>query len=127
MIGSVSIKTGALADPKAAELDQLKAAAKQFEAIFTRQMLKSTRDAKLCDDDLFSSDATDQFRDMQDGNLADQLAGKGSLGIGDLLVRQFQARVGKPAAGDATTATATGTTADAAQTSGAAKTDGTAG
>lgn len=103
MINGVSIKTGALADPKASELDQLKAAAKQFEAIFTRQMLKSMRDAKLSEDDLFGSDATDQFRDMQHANLADQLAGKGALGIGDLLVKQFEARIAKaaPAAPDA--------------------------
>ncbi|WP_340313857.1 rod-binding protein [Rhizorhabdus argentea] len=102
MIGSVSIKTGALADPKASELEQLKAAAKQFEAVFTRQMLKSMRDAKLSDDDLFGSDATDQFREMQDSNFADQMAGKGAIGIADLLVKQFQARVSKtPAAGTA--------------------------
>lgn len=124
MIGNVSAKVGALADPKASELDQLKAAAKQFEAIFTRQMLKSTRDAKLCDDDLFGSDATDQFRDMQDGNLADQLAGKGAIGIADLLVRQFQARVAKPAA-----ATGAGdtTAAGAGQPTAPAKADGTVG
>ncbi len=98
MINGVSIKSGALGDPKASELDQLKAVAKQFEAIFTRQMLKSTREAKLADDDLFGSDATDQFREMQDSNLADQLSGKGAMGIADLLVRQFQSRVAQPAA-----------------------------
>ncbi|MBD3761799.1 rod-binding protein [Rhizorhabdus sp.] len=98
MINGVSIKSGVLGDPKANELDQLKAAAKQFEAIFTRQMLKSTREAKLADDDLFGSDATDQFREMQDSNLADQLSGKGAMGIADLLVRQFQSRVAQPAA-----------------------------
>jgi len=97
MIGNVSIRTGALADPKASELDQLKAAAKQFEAVFTRQMMKSMRDAKLSEDDLFGSDATDQFREMQDSNLADQLAGKGAIGIADLLVKQFEARVSKAA------------------------------
>ncbi|KKC25302.1 rod-binding protein [Sphingomonas sp. SRS2] len=97
MINGVSIKAGALADPKAAELDQLKAAAKQFEAIFTRQMLKSMRDSKLAEDDLFGSDATDQFREMQDSNFADEMASKDSLGIADLLVKQFQARVGKSA------------------------------
>ena len=101
MINGVSIKSGVLGDPKANELDQLKAAAKQFESIFTRQMLKSMRDAKLSDDDLFGSDATDQFREMQDSNLADQLSGKGAIGIADLLVRQFQSRVAKPAAGAA--------------------------
>jgi flagellar protein FlgJ len=126
MINGVSAKVGALADPKATELDQLKAAAKQFEAIFTRQMLKSTRDAKLCEDDLFSSDATDQFREMQDGNLADQLSEKGSLGIADLLVRQFQARVGKPAATTAG-APATDTGTAPAQPEASAKTDGATG
>lgn len=104
MIDGVSIKTGALADPKAAELDQLKAAAKQFEAIFTRQIMKSMRDSKLAEDDLFGSDATDQFREMQDSNLAGQLADKGAIGIADLLVQQFQARLAKPAtAADAAT------------------------
>jgi peptidoglycan hydrolase FlgJ len=128
MINNVSAKTGALADPKASGLDQLKAAAKQFESIFTRQMLKSSRDAKLCDDDLFSSDATDQFRDMQDSNLADQLANKGAVGIADLLVRQFQARVSHTAPGTATTAEGS-TTAGAAATGAdaAAKTDGASG
>ena len=97
MIDGVSIKTGALADPKATELDQLKAAAKQFEAIFTRQMMKSVRNARLSEDDLFGSDATEQFRDMQDSKLADDLAGKGAIGIADLLVKQFEARLSKTA------------------------------
>lgn len=108
MIGNVSIRTGALADPKASELDQLKAAAKQFEAVFTRQMMKSMRDAKLSDDDLFGSDATDQFREMQDSNFADQLAGKGAIGIADLLVKQFEARVAKPASAAAAATAKTG-------------------
>lgn len=101
MIESVPIKTGALAEPKANQFDQLKAAAKQFEAIFTRQMLKSMRDAKLSEDDLFGSDATDTFREMQHSQLADELANNGATGIADLLVRQFEARVSKtvPAAG----------------------------
>lgn len=116
MIGNVSIKTGALADPKASELDQLKAAAKQFEAVFTRQMMKSMRDAKLSDDDLFGSDATDQFREMQDSNLADQLAGKGAIGIADLLVKQFEARVARPApAASAATTGAIGKTGGASE------------
>lgn len=95
MIDSVSISTGALAAPKASDLDKLKVAAKQFEAIFTRQMLKSMREARLSEDDLFGSDATDTFREMQHGNLADQLAEKGAFGIAALLVRQFEARVSK--------------------------------
>jgi flagellar protein FlgJ len=110
MIDNVSINTGALADPKAGQLDKLKAAAKQFEAVFARQMLKSAHDAKLTDDDVFGSDATDQFREMQDSNLADQLAGKGALGVADLLIKQFAARLGNapassPGSGASTAAT----------------------
>lgn len=104
MIDNVSIKTGALADPKANPLDKLKAAAKQFEAVFARQMLKSAHDAKLADDDVFGSDATDQFREMQDSNLADQLSSKGALGVADLLVKQFAARVGAASASPAAAA-----------------------
>lgn len=114
MIDGVSIKTGALADPKASDLEKLKAAAKQFEAVFTRQMLKSMRAAKLSEDDLFGSEATDQFREMQDSNFADQLSSKGAFGIGDLLVRQFQARVA-PAAG---ASPASGTAAPKAEDAG---------
>ena len=99
MINSVSATAGNGEASKASDLDKLKAVAKQFEAVFARQMFKSMREAKLNDEDLFGSDATDQFREMQDSNLADQFAGKGALGLGDLLVKQFQARVSKtPAA-----------------------------
>jgi flagellar protein FlgJ len=93
MIESVNVKTGALANPKASETDKLKAVAKQFEAVFMRQMIGSMRQAKLTDDEM-GSDATDQFTEMQDSHIADNLAGKGALGIADLLVKQFSARVG---------------------------------
>lgn len=92
MIESVNAKTGALADPKANEADKLKAVAKQFEAVFMRQMIGSMRKAKLSDD-VMGSDATDQFTEMQDSHVADDLAGKGVLGIADMLVKQFSARV----------------------------------
>jgi len=95
MINSVNVTGGALSDPKASDLDKLKAVAKQFESVFARQMFKSMREAKLNDEDLFGSDATDQFREMQDSNLADQFSAKGALGLGDLLVKQFQARLSK--------------------------------
>jgi len=111
MINGVSLKASILGDTKASELDKLKSVAKQFEAVFTRQVLKSARSAKLAEDDLFGSDATDQFRDMQDANFADQLAGKGAVGIAALLVKQFEARVSK---------TVPGSPAAAAEAAGAA-------
>lgn len=106
MIDNVTAKTGVLADPKANDLEKLKAVAKQFEAVFMRQMIGSMRQAKLSDD-IAGSDATDQFSEMQDSHIADDLAGKGVLGISDMLVKQFAARVshvkpGTPAAAQST-------------------------
>jgi flagellar protein FlgJ len=68
---------------------QLVEAAQAFEAVFLRQMIGSMRQANL-GDDLFGSSATDQFRDMQDGKLADQMAkAGGGLGIAEMLLKQF--------------------------------------
>ena len=60
--------------------------AKQFEAIFLRQMIASMRSPSL-GDDLFGSDASNQFRDMSDARLADSMAGK--FGIAKLLEKQL--------------------------------------
>jgi peptidoglycan hydrolase FlgJ len=64
----------------------LKAVAKQFEAIFLRQMIASMRAPSL-GDDIFGSDASNQFRDMADARLADAMAGQ--FGIAQLLEKQL--------------------------------------
>ncbi len=64
----------------------LQATAKQFEAIFLRQMIASMRSPSL-GDALFGSDASNQFRDMSDARLADSMAGQ--FGIAQLLETQF--------------------------------------
>ncbi len=64
----------------------LKQTAKQFEAIFLRQMIASMRGPSL-GNDLFGSDAADQFRDMSDARLADSVAGQ--FGIAQLLEKQL--------------------------------------
>lgn len=74
-------------DPREAAL---RTAAEAFEAVFLRQVIGSMRQAKL-GDDLFGSQATEQFRDMADSRLADSMAGQGSFGIADLLMQQFKA------------------------------------
>jgi flagellar protein FlgJ len=79
------------ADPKQAELRK---AAEAFEAVFLRQVIGSMRQAKL-GDDLFGSAATDQFRELADGKLADNMAAQGSFGIADLLLQQFGGRKAK--------------------------------
>lgn len=87
------------AAPAAApELVKLRKVAQQFEAVFLRQMIGSMRSASL-GDGIFDSSATTQFRDMSDSKMADAMAGKGALGVADLLVKQLGARlVGSAAA-----------------------------
>ena len=71
---------------------QLVKAAQAFEAVFVRQMIGSMRQAKL-GDDLFGSDASDQFREMQDAKLADQMVADGGFGVAELLIKQFDRQV----------------------------------
>jgi flagellar protein FlgJ len=91
-----------------AATDKLKSVAKQFEAVFMRQLIGSMRSSSL-GEGVFDSSATDQFRDMSDSKLADSMADKGVLHVADLLVKQFGAKL----SGSAATAT-TGTAATAA-------------
>ena len=77
------------ADPATAQREaQLRQAAEAFEAVFLRQVIGSMRQAKI-GEDLFGSSASDQFRDMADARLADDMAARGSFGIAELLLQQF--------------------------------------
>ena len=51
---------------------ELRQAAQAFEAVFIRQLIGSMRNAKLAED-MFGSQATEQFRDMADARLADSM------------------------------------------------------
>lgn len=88
---AVSQGTGALpAKPDARA--KLHAAAQQFEAIFARQMLASAR-ATDFGDDLFSSQGSQTFRQMQDERFADIAAQRGALGLGAAIEKQLSARL----------------------------------
>ena len=77
-------------DPARAEkLEKLKGAAQAFEAVFLRQMIGSMRKAKLTEDDLFGSSATDNFRELADANLADNMSSLGQFGIAKLVEAQM--------------------------------------
>ena len=67
---------------------QLSSAAKQFEAIFVRQMLSAARQANF-GDELFGSEATSTFREMQDSRYADIAAETGSLGLATQIEAQL--------------------------------------
>lgn len=85
LTGSVSTDTSRLGTRS-----NLDAAGEKFEAIFTKMMLSSMRKAKLADS-LFESQALDQFRDMQDQKLAENMAAHAPMGIGKAMT-EFLAR-----------------------------------
>lgn len=93
--GGVSMDTSRLATK-----DNLEAAGKRFESIFVGMMLKSMRGAKLSDG-LFESKALEQFRDMQDQQLAQNIAAHAPMGIGkamtDFLAKSGQVTATAPA------------------------------
>lgn len=83
-----------------ASKENLEAAGQRFEAIFTGMMLKSMRQAKL-GDGLFDSKAEEQFRDMQDQMLAQNMAAHAPMGIGKAMTAFLQKgmKAEQPAAG----------------------------
>ncbi len=64
-----------------ASRENLDKAGQRFEAIFINMMLQSMRQAKL-GEGLFDSNASEQFRDMQDQKLAETMAAHAPMGIG---------------------------------------------
>ena len=101
---AASTAPAAAIDPaKAKQLEKLKGAAQQFEAVFLRQMMSSMRAASL-GDDILGSDASNQFRDMSDARTADEMAKRGTLGVAEMLLKQFQPQVMGTTASAAATA-----------------------
>lgn len=78
--------------------EALKAAAKQFEAVFMNMLLKSMREA-LPQTDAFGSDSTRLYTSMLDQEMSTKLGERGGMGIADLLIKQLgDAQKGRPAA-----------------------------
>lgn len=67
--------------------EALKAAAKQFEAVFMGMMLKSMREASQ-QDSMFNNEQTKMYTSMLDQQLSQTMASKG-VGLADVLVRQL--------------------------------------
>ncbi|QSR16571.1 rod-binding protein [Novosphingobium sp. KA1] len=81
--------SGLTPPPAASDRDRLSATAKQFEAMFVRQMLAAARKADFGGDALFGSQALDTFRQMQDEHFADVTAQSGTLGLAAILEAQM--------------------------------------
>ena len=95
-ISAPTLATGSLTQSHGSEREKLAAAAKQFEAIFVRQMLSSARQAKLADDPL-GGQGLDTFRQMQDEHFADIAAQSGAFGLASQIEAQLAAHLGSAA------------------------------
>ena len=70
------------------EMKALKETATQFEALFLQMMLKSMRQATPRSE-LLDSEAIKTYEGMYDREVAISMAGRGSTGIADMLVKQL--------------------------------------
>ena len=75
---------------KDSEQAALKAAAKQFESIFTSMLFKSMRSANsVFESDMTNSQNGQFYRNMLDEQMASDLSSSGSLGLADMIVAQL--------------------------------------
>jgi flagellar protein FlgJ len=90
-IGNLAIDSQSLnklkLQAKQAPDQALKAAAKQFEAVFLNMMLKSMRDATPQDGE-FDSEQTKMFTGMLDQQLAQSMSSRG-VGLAEVMVKQL--------------------------------------
>ena len=86
------------APPVTGERAKLAAAAKQFEAIFIRQMLSAARQTDF-GGGLFDSEALGTFRQMQDERFAEIASQTGAFGIAKQIEAQLASQLGVGSAG----------------------------
>ncbi len=80
---------------KEGEQDALRAAARQFESIFTNIMLKSMREANQGFESNFMDSQNEKFyRQMLDEQMVSELSASGSMGLADMIVKQLTAAQG---------------------------------
>ncbi len=84
---------GTLPSTQGSDRARLAAAARQFEAIFVRQMLAAARKSDLGGDSLLGGPALETFRTMQDEQFADQAAQHGSFGLARVIEAALAAQV----------------------------------
>ncbi len=80
---------------KESEQQALRAAARQFESIFTSMMLKSMREANEGFESNFMNSQNEKFyRQMLDEQMVSELSSSGSMGLADMIVKQLTAGQG---------------------------------
>jgi flagellar protein FlgJ len=91
----VNALTGLQAKVKAGDPQALKAAAKQFEALFLQMVLKSMRDATP-KEGLFDSDQSRMYESLLDQQWSLEMSKKGSLGLAQMIERQLTQKSADP-------------------------------
>lgn len=98
-LATISANLGPQApNPQRAKLAE---AAKQFEAIFVRQMLASARKADFGGGDVLGSKDMDTFRQMQDERFAEIAAQRGSFGRAKMIEARLAGQISAQNAGEA--------------------------
>ncbi|WP_374282019.1 rod-binding protein [Novosphingobium sp.] len=95
-VSSPLLAQGSLVQSHGTQREQLAGAARQFEAIFVRQMLAAARKADF-GDPLFGGQGIDTFRTMQDEHFADVSAKSGAFGLAAQIEAQLARFVDKGA------------------------------
>lgn len=80
---------GMTVSASANDREKLKVAAKNFEAIFMRQMLAAARKTDFGGESIFGSQALTAFRQLQDEHFADLAANSGTLGMAAIIEAQM--------------------------------------
>src|SRR5437763_3436917 len=83
-----ALRASAAQDPKAA----IREAAKQFEALFMQQLMKSMRDASMSSG-MLDNEGTRMGTDMLDTQLATKMTGLPG-GLADLIAKQLERQMG---------------------------------
>jgi peptidoglycan hydrolase FlgJ len=104
-------------DVKADDPQAIRAAAQQFESLFTNMMLKSMRDAKL-GQGLGDTQESDLYQDMYDQQISLKMSQGKGLGLADMLMQQLTRNRAAQAA--APTASAADTASDGTSSSSSA-------
>lgn len=84
---------GSLSAGHGTDRAQLKAAAKQFEAIFVRQMLAAARKTDF-GGNVLGGQGLNTFRTMQDEHFADLAADTGAFGMAKMIEAQLSTQLG---------------------------------
>ena len=87
------LAAGSLTASHGTDRTQLASAAKQFEAIFVRQMLAAARKTDF-GGNLLGGQGLDTFRTMQDEHFADLAADTGAFGMAKLIEAQLSTQFG---------------------------------